>query len=86
MKALIALAALAVAVPAVAADSNQAAPAAQTGDEGATAPKKERKICKREATSIGLHSSRRVCMTAAEWRGRNRRAEDGDMGHVTARH
>jgi hypothetical protein len=82
---LFALAALAVAAPAVAAESKQAAPAAQGAEAGAPAAKKERKICKREITSVGLHSSRRVCMTAAEWRGRNKRQEDTDMGNVTAR-
>ena len=41
-----------------------AAPAAE-------APKKEREICKREPVSGSLHGSKRVCMTARQWRARN---------------
>ena len=36
----------------------------------AEAPKKEREICKREPTSGSLHGSKRVCMTAKQWRAR----------------
>jgi hypothetical protein len=82
MKAFAALIVMTMAIPAIAADSKPADSQAQAGAE---APKKERQICKREATSTGLHSTRKVCMTAAEWRARNRNSEDGDMGAVTAR-
>lgn len=49
------------------------------GADQAVAKKEPRKICKRELTGTGLHSSRRVCLTAAEWKERNRNIDvNGD--------
>jgi hypothetical protein len=75
MKFLIALAVLAGSVPAVAAPDNKSADSPQPR---ADAPKKERKICRREETSVGLYGSRSVCLTAAEWRVRDHSSEDLD--------
>lgn len=82
MKAFAALIVFSMAAPAIAADSKAGDSQAQAGAE---TPKKERQICKREETSIGLHGTRKVCMTAAQWRNRGRNSEEGDMGGVTAR-
>ena len=35
------------------------------------APKEERKICKREQVSTSLHGSKRVCLTARQWKARD---------------
>ena len=51
----------------------------------AVAPKEERKICKRETVSTSLHGSKRVCLTATEWRKREQRATDEDMGAVSTK-
>ncbi|MEA3000200.1 MAG: hypothetical protein QOK17_2033 [Sphingomonadales bacterium] len=75
MKMILALAAFAMGSAAVAEDMK---PADQEQQASAEAPKKERKICRREETSVGLYGSRRVCMTAAEWRQRDRSSEDID--------
>ena len=50
----------------------QAAPATTETPAPATAeqPKEERKICRRVALATSLHGSKRVCLTAAEWRER----------------
>lgn len=49
------------------------------------APKEERKICKREAVTTSLYGSKRICLTANEWRQREQRATDEDMGSVTTK-
>lgn len=41
------------------------------------APKAERKICKREAATESRLGAKRVCLTAAEWRERQRLATSG---------
>lgn len=82
MKAFAALIALTMAAAAIAADVKSDGASTQAAAE---TPKKPRQICKREATSTGLHGTRKVCMTAAEWRKRNGSGEEGDMGGVTAR-
>ena len=55
---------------AVAPVSTATTPPAATAP-AAEAPRKERQICKREHVSGSLHGSKRVCMTAREWRARN---------------
>ena len=82
MKALAALIVMSMAAPALAAETKSADSQVQASTE---TPKKARKICKREITGAGLHATRRVCLTAAEWRKRNGAGEEGDMGGVTAR-
>lgn len=49
------------------------------------AAKEPRKICKRETVSTSLHGSKRVCMTADEWKQREKDAEYSDMGSVTTK-
>ena len=75
MKMILAMAAFALSSAAFAED-------VKTGDQGqqatADAPKPERKICRREETSVGLYGSRRVCMTAAEWKQRDHNSDDLD--------
>lgn len=44
------------------------------------AVKTERKICKREHVSTSLHGSKRICLTAREWRIRNGEASVEDLG------
>lgn len=83
MKAFIALMLLATPVPAAAAGKAEGDSAEAT--TGSEAPKKEKKICKREATTGTLYGSKRICMTAEQWRARNKRQEDGDMGAITTR-
>src|SRR4051795_3669460 len=72
MKMILALAAFAMGSAAFAEDVKPADQAQQ----GAEAPKTERKICRREETSVGLYGSRRVCLTAAEWRQRDHEGSD----------
>ncbi len=50
-----------------------------------SAPKEERKICKRETVSTSLYGSKRVCLTSSEWRKREQRATDEDMGAVSTK-
>ena len=66
MKAFAVLIAMTMAAPAFAADTKPA-----DSQASAETPKKPRQICKREATSTGLHGSRKVCLTAAQWKERN---------------
>lgn len=75
MKAFAALIVMSMAAPAVPADSKPSDSQAQADTD---TPKKERQICKRELTGTGLHSSRRVCLTAAQWKERSRNIEAMD--------
>lgn len=75
MKMILALAAFAMGSAAFAEDVK---PADQESQATADAPKKERKVCRREETSVGLYASRRVCLTAAEWKQRDHNADDLD--------
>jgi hypothetical protein len=78
MKAVFALALLLTSVPALAGpDDNTTATAPQ--QEGASASKEEKKICKREIISTSLHGSKRICLTRAEWQQRARE-NAGDEG------
>lgn len=47
--------------------------------------KEERKICKRESIATSLHGSKRVCLTAAQWRARELNATVEDLGAVTSK-
>ena len=47
------------------------AAAAQPTAAVVDAPKEERKICKREQVSTSLHGSKRVCLTARQWKARD---------------
>jgi hypothetical protein len=79
MKLIILLAAAALAAPAFASDNGTPDP-----NKPADPPKKERKICRQEQITTSLHGSHRTCLTAAEWRERDKQtAEDeGDTrGH-----
>jgi len=49
------------------------------------APKKERQICKRQPISGTLHGSKRVCMTAREWRHGKGSATYEDLSSVTTK-
>lgn len=70
----------------MAGDVAAATPAPATSEPvTAEAPKKERKICKRDVVSTSLHGSKRTCMTALEWKMRERNATLEDMGGVTTK-
>jgi hypothetical protein len=72
MKAIILLAATILAVPALATDNGAPNPA-----KPPDAPKKERKICRQEQITSSLYGSRRTCLTAEQWRERDKQnAED----------
>jgi len=51
----------------------------------AESPKKERQVCKREPISGSLHGSKRVCMTAREWREGKSSATYEDLGSVSTK-
>jgi hypothetical protein len=58
------------AAPAAAATAAKPVQVASAGEVTATAPKKEKKICKRQESSVSrLGGGPRICKTAAEWRG-----------------
>jgi len=59
-------------------DATAAAPAPQAAE----APKAERKICKREESSESRLGAKRVCLTAEQWRERQRAATSG-LGDVS---
>ena len=42
-----------------------------TDATAAEAPKEEKKICKREAATESRLGSKKVCLTAAQWKARN---------------
>lgn len=48
------------------AETAQPAPAASSAE----APKEEKKICKREMATESRMGSKRICLTAAQWRQR----------------
>jgi len=53
-----------------------------TAPQGAEAPKAERKICKREESTESRLGGKRVCLTAEQWRERQRGATR-DLGDVS---
>jgi predicted transglutaminase-like cysteine proteinase len=54
----------------------------QAAPQAAEAPKAERKICKREEATESRLGGKRVCLTAQQWRERQRLATTG-LGDVT---
>jgi len=54
-----------------------AAPTAPASAEAAEVPKAERQICKREPIAGSQYGSKRVCMTAAQWKARKRNGNAG---------
>jgi hypothetical protein len=79
MKMILAMAAFAMGSAALAEDVKPA----DQAQPGAEAPKAERKICRREESSVGLYGSHRVCLTAAEWKQRDHAGSD-DVGDPRA--
>lgn len=59
-----------------------AATTAQPTDvqQATEAPKVEKKICKREQSTESRLGSKRICLTAAEWKERQSSATDGFGG------
>lgn len=53
--------------------------------ETAEAPKAERQICKREPIPSSQYRTKRVCMTASQWKARARGEGIEDMSSVTTR-
>jgi hypothetical protein len=66
-----------------AATAAPAAPAAPT--QTAEEPKAERQICKREPIPSSQYRTKRVCMTAAQWKARARGEGIEDLSSVTTR-
>jgi hypothetical protein len=56
------------------------APAAPAATE---TPKAERKICKREMDTTSRMGSKKICMTAAEWKSRDIGDGARGLGYVT---
>ena len=53
------------------ASETPAAVAPPTDATAAEAPKEEKKICKREGSTESRLGSKKVCLTAAQWRARD---------------
>ncbi|MEA3032659.1 MAG: hypothetical protein QOH86_675 [Sphingomonadales bacterium] len=78
MKAILLLAATALAAPAFASANGGSDPA-----KPADPPKKERKICRQEQITSSLYGSRRICLTAEQWRERDKQNPE-DVGDPRA--
>lgn len=66
-----------------ASDTSAAATQPQQGSNATTeAPQEEKKICKREMATESRMGSKRICLTAAEWRERQSRG-DGNLGLIS---
>lgn len=64
----------------------QSAPAAEPAPAPVAETKKEeRKICRRELSSVGLHQSKRICLTASEWKLREGRGNADGMSDAGTR-
>jgi hypothetical protein len=69
----------------------QAAPAAPVTTPAPATPvqtaeaKEERKICRREMSSVGLHRSKRICLTASEWKAREGQGNADGMADAGTR-
>jgi hypothetical protein len=74
MKLLVLFAAAALAAPAIASDNNGAPASGKPVDP----PKKERKICRQEQVTSSLYGSHRTCLTAEQWKERDRSLQDLD--------
>lgn len=64
-----------------------AAPAAATApvSQAAEEPKAERQICKREPIPSSQYRTKRVCMTASQWKARARGEGIEDLSSVTTK-
>jgi hypothetical protein len=68
------------------ANPTEAAPAAGEAPPAiADAKKEERKICRREAMAVGLHRTKRICLTAAEWKAREGKGNVDGMSEAGTR-
>jgi len=65
----------------LASDAAAAAPA-PVAPAAAEAPKEERKICKREMDTTSRMGSKKICMTAAEWKARDSGNATRGLGDV----
>ena len=66
----------------LASDSPAAAPAAPA-PATAEAPKKERKICRREEATESRLGGKRICLTAAEWQARSAGGDNRGLGDIS---
>lgn len=66
----------------LAAANDTAATTAAPAPQATEAPKAERKICKREESTESRLGGKRVCLTAEQWRERQRGATR-DLGDVS---
>jgi hypothetical protein len=78
IKAILLLAATALATPAFASDNG-----APASSKPADPPKKERKICRQEQVTTSLYGSHRTCLTADQWRERDKQNPE-DVGDPRA--
>lgn len=61
------------------------APAPEPATATAEAPKEERQICKREPISGSQYRTKRVCLTASQWKARARGEGIEDLSSVTTK-
>jgi hypothetical protein len=67
-------------------DAAAATPApAAPATKAAEAPKAERQICKREPIAQSQYRTKRVCMTAAQWKARARGEGIEDLSDVSTK-
>ena len=67
----------------LASDPAAAASAQPAVQPTAEAPKEERKICKREASTESRLGAKRICLTEAEWRARDNGDATRGLGDVS---
>ena len=79
--ALFSIMLLADAHAAHATSAESAVPAAQAVE----APKEERQICKREPIASSQYRTKRVCLTASQWKARARGEGIEDMSSVSTK-
>lgn len=66
----------------LAGDSPAATPAAPPA-AAVEAPKKERKICRREDATESRLGGKRICLTAAEWQARSGNGDSRGLGDIS---
>ena len=69
----------------LASDPASSSAQAEPNAPAAEAPKEERQICKREPIAQSQYRTKRVCMTAAQWKARARGEGIEDLGSVTTK-
>ena len=62
-----------------------AADAAAPAPQAVEAPKEERQVCKREPIPSSQYRTKRVCLTAAQWKARARGEGVEDMSSVSTK-